>query len=199
MLPNAQQRKTAAQSLATQTQPRRSRSVGGARTVTEGRRRTTSTHGLGTSRKVPVETATWADWGDTWSITVRAGNVDGIRPNVEGNLPVGDLLLVGRTNAFRDALGSDFVVDTTCCETPCSTRARRMPSSSVIAELRIWPGRCAHEHSGRVVAYCAVTGRSNSDLKNRLPRAAKMIGVKPITAPWTSRPASPITPALYRP
>ena len=29
---------------------------------------------------------------------------------------------------------------------------------------------------------CAETGRSNSGLKNRLARAAKMIGAKPITA-----------------
>ena len=32
------------------------------------------------------------------------------------------------------------------------------------------------------LAGSAETGRSNSGLKNRLPRAAKMIGVKPITA-----------------
>ena len=31
-------------------------------------------------------------------------------------------------------------------------------------------------------AYCTATGRSSSGLKNRLARAAKMIGVKPITA-----------------
>ena len=31
-------------------------------------------------------------------------------------------------------------------------------------------------------SYCTGTGRSNLGLKNRLPRAAKMIGVKPITA-----------------
>ena len=33
------------------------------------------------------------------------------------------------------------------------------------------------------VAYRTATGRSNSGLKNRLARAAKMIGVKPTTAP----------------
>jgi len=33
------------------------------------------------------------------------------------------------------------------------------------------------------VAYWTTTGRSNLDLKNRLARAAKMIGVKPTTAP----------------
>ena len=32
------------------------------------------------------------------------------------------------------------------------------------------------------LSYCIGTGRSNSGLKNRLPRAAKMIGVNPITA-----------------
>ena len=42
----------------------------------------------------------------------------------------------------------------------------------------------------------AETGRSNSGLKNRLARAAKMIGVKPITAAKTSRPALPNSPAL---
>jgi len=31
-------------------------------------------------------------------------------------------------------------------------------------------------------AYCIGTGRNNSGLKNRLAMAAKMIGVKPITA-----------------
>ena len=31
------------------------------------------------------------------------------------------------------------------------------------------------------IATSTGTGRSNSGLKNRLPRAAKMIGVKPIT------------------
>ena len=43
------------------------------------------------------------------------------------------------------------------------------------------------------------TGRSNSGLKNRLARAAKMIGVKPTAAPYTTRPALPITPALKNP
>ena len=41
------------------------------------------------------------------------------------------------------------------------------------------------------------TGRSNSGLKNRLSRAAKIIGAKPITAAKTSRPVLPITPFLY--
>jgi hypothetical protein len=49
------------------------------------------------------------------------------------------------------------------------------------------------------VACSAGTGRSNLGLKNRLPRAAKMIGAKPITAAKTSRPALPITPFLYNP
>jgi hypothetical protein len=46
------------------------------------------------------------------------------------------------------------------------------------------------------LADSAETGRSNSGLKNRLPRAARMIGVKPTTTAWTSRPVLPITPAL---
>jgi hypothetical protein len=48
----------------------------------------------------------------------------------------------------------------------------------------ISPPRLAGDLNRRgPVASYAGTGRSNSGLKNRLARPAKMIGVKPITAP----------------
>ena len=48
----------------------------------------------------------------------------------------------------------------------------------------ISPPRLAADLNRRgVIASYAGTGRSNSGLKNRLARAAKMIGVKPTTAP----------------
>ena len=45
------------------------------------------------------------------------------------------------------------------------------------------PGLAADLNRRAPVASYAGTGRSNSGLKNRLARAAKMIGVKPTTAP----------------
>jgi len=45
----------------------------------------------------------------------------------------------------------------------------------------------------------AETGCSNSGLKNRLAIAAKMIGMKPVTAATISRPELPITSDLKSP
>ena len=46
---------------------------------------------------------------------------------------------------------------------------------------------------------CTGTDRSNSGLKNRLAIAAKMIGMKPVTAATISRPELPITSDLKSP
>jgi hypothetical protein len=58
-------------------------------------------------------------------------------------------------------------------------RAKRTFNS---ASLSIPPLGAMDSGPSCYAAYSAGTGRINSGLKNRLPRAAKMIGVKPITA-----------------
>ena len=59
---------------------------------------------------------------------------------------------------------------------------KRVFTGSAIAELLIWQGDTLARAVTALVAYCAGTGRNDSVLKKRLARAAKMIGVKPITA-----------------
>ena len=63
-------------------------------------------------------------------------------------------------------------------------RCRLSPTADVPSHTS---GAAMCPRSGQFISplrssYCTGTGRSNSGLKNRLPRAAKMIGVNPITA-----------------
>jgi len=72
-------------------------------------------------------------------------------------------------------------------ETPGRCGSPRRPPRSLASpdDKGSTPGRgrrCCFTSSAVRLFYCTGTGRSNCGLKNRLPRAAKMIGVKPITA-----------------
>ena len=65
--------------------------------------------------------------------------------------------------------------------TPALTRASGGRQAAGGVGWSGWLGDMGASPNCYAVAYGAGTGRSNSGLKNRLPRAAKMIGVKPIT------------------